>query len=375
MKKTLLIFATLIIFFSVAKAQINMTSDGKVMIGGTSTPITTLHVLGNTYIPLGSSYWIGATSDAGPRLRMHNDGTSSYIDYCSDLYFRYSNGQYGVILYSNGFMSINSGYTTTNPTYALKVNGSVFADSHVLTSDGRLKKNLEDLSNNKSKLLKLKGVKFDFIPEAPGIKSINQLSNSTADSTYKTDTLKNNPTSRKLSSEITSRKHFGFIAQDLKMIFPELVYEGDDGYLGIDYIGIIPMLVEAFKEQDSILTLQAAQIKELQNLVKNGSLKSAQLSSVVNPINPQEEAPSLDQNFPNPFNQSTQISYYLPDVTRTAVIYVYNMNGLQIKSIPIQSRGKGSVTINGSEFRSGMYIYALITDGREIDTKRMILTQ
>jgi hypothetical protein len=113
----------------------------------------------------------------------------------------------------------------------------------------------------------------------------------------------------------------------------------------------------------------------LQNLVKNGGLKSAQLSSVFNPINPQEEAPSLDQNFPNPFNQSTQIGYYLPEATRTANLYIYNMNGLQIKSIPIQNRGKGSVTINGSELRSGMYIYTLIVDGREIDTKRMILTQ
>ena len=34
-----------------------------------------------------------------------------------------------------------------------------------------------------------------------------------------------------------------------------------------------------------------------------------------------------------------------------------------------------SITINGSELMSGMYIYTLIADDKEIDTERMILTQ
>jgi hypothetical protein len=389
MKKTLLIFASITILFSVAKAQINMTYDGKVMIGSsTLTPIAPLHVFGSTYLPLGNSYWIGATNDAGPRLRLHNDGQSAFIDFYQNLFFRtgLNWSSVGVAMHPNGSMSIGYSYSTylySSPAYPLDVNGSINANGNIylygaqFTSDGRLKKNIEDLGDNKSKLFKLKGVKFDFISEKP-VKQNNssQLPNSIANNTSNTDTLKYvPPTSIKLSPDVTSRKHFGFIAQDLQKIFPELVCEDKEGYLSVDYIGIIPMLVEALKGQDSILTIQATQIKELQNLVKNCGLKSAQLSSVVNPINPQEEAPSLDQNFPNPFNQSTQIGYYLPDASRTAVLYVYNMNGLQIKSIPIQSRGKGSVIIHGSELVSGMYIYTLIVDGKEIDTKRMILTQ
>ena len=51
------------------------------------------------------------------------------------------------------------------------------------------------------------------------------------------------------------------------------------------------------------------------------------------------------------------------------------MNGGQLKSISIPERGKGNVTIQGSEFSAGMYLYALIADGKVIDTKRMILTK
>jgi len=276
-----------LIFFSVAKAQINVTSNG-VMIGSTSaTPIKPLHVLGDTYIPLGSSYWIGSTIDNYPRLRMHNEGISAYIDYSKNLYFRTGVGSfvYGTTLYSNGSMSIGYDYYSylyTPPSYALDVNGSINANGLIFlygaqfTSDGRLKKNIEDLTNNKSNLFKLKGVKFDFISEiALKQDDINQISNSKANNTSKTDTSKYvPPTTRKLSPDITSRKHFGFIAQDLKKIFPELVSENKDGYLSIDYIGIIPMLVEALKEQDSIITIQAAKIKAMQKFLEKGGFKS-----------------------------------------------------------------------------------------------------
>ena len=60
---------------------------------------------------------------------------------------------------------------------------------------------------------------------------------------------------------------------------------------------------------------------------------------------------------------------------KNASLYIYNMNGLQIKHIQITQKGKGSISINASELRPGMYLYTLIVDGIEIDTKRMILTE
>jgi hypothetical protein len=85
--------------------------------------------------------------------------------------------------------------------------------------------------------------------------------------------------------------------------------------------------------------------------------------------------PVLYQNSPNPFNQTTNISYYLPETIISATLNVYNMSGSPIKTIPIIQKGKGSITINGLELSPGMYLYTLIADGKEVDTKRMILTE
>jgi hypothetical protein len=272
MRKTLLVLAVTIISLNVAKAQMNVASNGNVMIGSTSaTPITPLHVLGSTYLPFGNSYWIGSTNDAGQRLRLHNDGQNTFIDFYANLFFRYgsASSDYSIIFHSNGCMSIGYGYWTPNPSYPLQVNGYILANGQLLPSDSRLKKNVESLSNNKSNLLKLKGVKFDYNSDvAISQTTVDNISNTTAVGAAKNDTVKNVPTTRKISPDVSSRKHFGFIAQDLQKIYPELVFEDKDGLLSVDYTSLIPMLVEAIKEQDSILTVQSAQIKELQKSVK-----------------------------------------------------------------------------------------------------------
>ena len=41
----------------------------------------------------------------------------------------------------------------------------------------------------------------------------------------------------------------------------------------------------------------------------------------------------------------------------------------------VNGKGKQTVTINGNSLEPGMYLYALVIDGKEVDTKRMILTK
>ena len=82
----------------------------------------------------------------------------------------------------------------------------------------------------------------------------------------------------------------------------------------------------------------------------------------------------LYQNSPNPFNASTTIEYYLKENTLNAMINIYDMNGTQLQTIPLDGTGYGNITINGGEYNSGMYLYALIADGQVVDTKQMVLT-
>jgi len=82
----------------------------------------------------------------------------------------------------------------------------------------------------------------------------------------------------------------------------------------------------------------------------------------------------LLQNVPNPFGKETTIEYFISGMQQSASIVVMDMSGKQLMAFKA-NRGKGSVTISGEQLLPGMYLYALIIDGQEIETKKMVLTK
>ena len=74
-------------------------------------------------------------------------------------------------------------------------------------------------------------------------------------------------------------------------------------------------------------------------------------------------------------NSSGQIRYYLLENVHIAYLCFYDLQGKQLKQITLTQRGEGSEIIQGSQFAAGIYLYALIADGQEVDVKRMILTE
>ena len=83
---------------------------------------------------------------------------------------------------------------------------------------------------------------------------------------------------------------------------------------------------------------------------------------------------SLKQNKPNPFNTTTTIECSVPQSVASAFICVYDLQGKQVHRIEIREHGDVVNVIDAAYFTPGMYIYALIADGVEIDSKRMIIT-
>jgi hypothetical protein len=57
---------------------------------------------------------------------------------------------------------------------------------------------------------------------------------------------------------------FGFIAQELREIFPELVNENDMGVLGVQYSELIPLLVKAFQDQQAEIAVFKERIAKLE---------------------------------------------------------------------------------------------------------------
>lgn len=56
----------------------------------------------------------------------------------------------------------------------------------------------------------------------------------------------------------------GFIAQEVEQIFPELVFTNEvDGYKGVNYAEMSAVLVEAIKEQQTVIEKQQEEINSL----------------------------------------------------------------------------------------------------------------
>ena len=82
---------------------------------------------------------------------------------------------------------------------------------------------------------------------------------------------------------------------------------------------------------------------------------------------------NLSDNYPNPFNPSTKISYEIPELANVS-LRVYDMSGREVAELVNQMQQPGSydVIFNASSLSSGVYFYKLEAGGF-VQTKKMIL--
>ncbi len=105
---------------------------------------------------------------------------------------------------------------------------------------------------------------------------------------------------------------------------------------------------------------------------------SSMLVSVDDPANDKPSKVELYPNYPNPFNPSTTIKYYLPKNEKVE-LKIFNILGQEVKTLvhSIQKNGEQKITWNGTNDRgqtvsSGVYVYRLKA-GSSVLTKKMIL--
>jgi len=252
----------------------------------------------------------------------------------------------------------------------VKVNGNI-----VWGSDARMKENIRDISNSLGKLSLLRSVSYNFKEDDRKRSIPDKLLKDGLDIEKINAELKSVP---KTNQYLLDRSFYGFLAQDVQKLFPDLVYTDSAGMMSVDYIGLIPLIVESIKEQQKIIDAQSERIAELEKgletLPDNSILRSSTYESGVTDIfNPVIAQCKLYQNLPNPFKDRTEIRYFLPQEANSAEIYIFNMQGNLLSKIP--ATHSGLVEINGSHFHAGMYLYSLVVDGQIVDTKRMILTK
>lgn len=168
-----------------------------------------------------------------------------------------------------------------------------------------------------------------------------------------------------LQKAVFDRKHYGLNTDQLEEVFPDLVYENEDGTKSINYVEMVPILVQAINELN-------AKIEELEGNGDSMKKTRAQTTSI-DEIGKNVTLLSLGQNKPNPFSTTTDIEVSIPEDVQKAFIYIYDLTGKKLQQVDIPDHGKQSVAINAVNLSDGMYLYSLIADGKVIETRRMIV--
>ena len=126
------------------------------------------------------------------------------------------------------------GVGVVEPQYTLHVNGSVAGvGAYANVSDGRYKQRLTPIPNAVERVAQLHGVRFE----------------------WKRDD--------RPDLELPEGQQLGLIAQEVEGVFPEAVSTADDGTKSIAYSTLIPVLVEAVKEQHHEIASLRAALKRL----------------------------------------------------------------------------------------------------------------
>ncbi|MCX7650230.1 MAG: hypothetical protein N2050_06720, partial [Flavobacteriales bacterium] len=89
---------------------------------------TTLNVEGSIFMPSGNSLWIGNTADVNDRLRLHQTGTDSYIDYATG-FLQFRSGTTDRVRFT---AAGRVGIGTTTPVQLLDVNGRMAVQNGVI---------------------------------------------------------------------------------------------------------------------------------------------------------------------------------------------------------------------------------------------------
>jgi endosialidase-like protein len=153
----------------------------------------------------------------------------------------------------------NVGIGTTTPGHTLEVNGSVAGvGAYVILSDGRYKRDILPLSGALDKVLHMRGVSYEWRQaEYPQM-------------------------------NFSAGRQIGFVAQELEPVLPEAVSKDAAGVHSVAYTTVVPVLVEAIKEQQQQLAdakavqdRQSDQLKQQQELIEEQHAEIGELKQLV----------------------------------------------------------------------------------------------
>ena len=378
MKKKIYLLTVLITCLCfTSNAQLRLLQNGRVQVGTLRTDptedplnVTTMQVFG----PYGDMR-SGSKLTFGDFGQYPNQGWNVFIgEYGSDDTDQlWLHGKRGIYLTTSGQANNIVAYYAPASNSNFVFNTNLRVNGVNITSDARLKENVQTLQNPLNIVSQLNGVSYNYklseinkyreqdalkFTEAQNMQnSASVSSNAALTGKENDDKLYQNAVDRK-EAEDASRKRIGFLAQDIEKVLPELVQTDENGIKSIDYIGFIPLIVESLKEMQQTIQAQQNEIDILQSLLPEESKSLLRSTSTDNIV---IEGAKL-------YNRAgSSVSYTLPSTFANAYLQVFDIAGRMLKKITLTT-ANDIVEINPTEIGLGTFIYVLYVDGQKADT-------
>ncbi len=159
----------------------------------------------------------------GNELRLHADNPGAKVSFGTQ---------------DNAGVYAENALAQRNGVYAFSILGSLWVNGTTYASDERFKQNIIPIDSALNKLMRINGVEYEM----------------------KTKAFSKN--------HFSEGRQIGLLAQNVETVVPEAVNE-KDGYKGVDYAKLVPLLIEAVKEQNKKIELQQIEIDNLKRLIEH----------------------------------------------------------------------------------------------------------
>ncbi len=154
---------------------------------------------------------------------------------------------------------------------------------------------------------------------------------------------------------------YGFLAQEVEEIIPDIVHTDEEGNKSINYIAIIPMLVQSIQELQATIDEQNTVIESLSSRIGGSALKQfAKVDYIISCT-------------PNPTKGEITFTYTIGTPGAKATIIISNLTGTRVRSIDCSS--VTAVTTNLSSLADGIYLATLVVDNNVRDSKQIVVSK
>ena len=138
---------------------------------------------------------------------------------------------------------------------------------------------------------------------------------------------------------------YGLAADQLQKVYPELVYEDAEGNYSINYIEMVPLLVQSIKE----LSAEVTSLKQQLGIAEKAEVKAES-------------------------EETDDIALVVPEGAKDATLSFFDLSGKQVRSARVIAESSNAKTYTRG-LPSGAYVCTLVVDGQVKSSRKIVVNK